>query len=210
MVHTTLTNSPLSLHPPSLCLSTLTPTHNSSIWATTCLCCHHNFLSCPSKKAKSDSSLREKVHPLTLEELKALPHLVRRVSKKGLRGCRAFQVLRGHRVRWVLLDKGSQDCQEHQVPLVYRDTREWENLEYLDSQENLGVLDCLDQKENLVLVVAKDPRGLQGHGGYQAHLDYQALPNQEGRAYQASLGYSENPVRKASLDCLVLKAPKER
>lgn len=135
--------------------------------------------------------------------------MVQRVSGRVLRGFRAPRGLRGHRVQWVFQDKGSRVCQEHQVPLVHRDTPELENLECPEFQENLGVLDYLDQKVNLVQVVAKDPQGLLGLGGCQAHLDSRGFPNQEGRAYQASPEHSESPDRKASLGCLVLKAPKE-
>lgn len=176
----------------------------------TCQYCPHSFPSCLSKRAKSAPSLRAKVHPLTLEELKARLHLVQRVFARGHRGFRAPQGLRDHRVQWVFQDKGSQGYQEQQVPLVHRDTQESENLECLDSQENLGVLDYLDQKVSLVRVGAKGPQGLLGLGGCQVHLDSQGFPNQEGRASLASLGHLENLDRKASLGCLVLRAPRER
>lgn len=136
--------------------------------------------------------------------------MVQREFVRGLRGSQALQGLRGHRVQWDFQDKGSQGYQEHQAPRVHRDTQESENLECLASQENLVDLDYLEQKVNLVRVGAKDPQGLLGLGGYQAHLGCRGYPNQEDRASRASLDPSENPDRKASLGCLVLKAPRER
>lgn len=136
--------------------------------------------------------------------------MVQRVSGRGHREFQAPLGLRGHRVLWVFQDKGSPDYQEHQGNLGHRDTQEMENLECPGSQENLGALDYLEQKVNLVQVVVKDPQGLLALGGCQAHLDSQGYPNQGGKACQGSLEYSESLDKKVSQGCLVLQAPKGR
>lgn len=116
----------------------------------TCQCCLHSFLNYPFKRAKSGCCLKVKVHPLTPEELKAHPHWVQRVSVRALKVFQGLQGLRGLRVQQVFQDKVFQGYQEHQAPLVHKDTQELENLDCLVSQGNQGVLDYLDQKGNLV------------------------------------------------------------
>ncbi|KAK7893354.1 hypothetical protein WMY93_022506 [Mugilogobius chulae] len=176
-----------------------------------CPCFQHSFHSCLCRRAKRGPCPRAKVrpYPLTLEEQKAHP-TCQRVFEKDLRGCQALKGPRGHKALQDCQDKECQVYQDHQGLPGYRDTQGLANLECQEFQANQGLLDYLDRKVNSAQTAIKGPLALLGLRDFLAHLDYLEFLNQGVRGSQANQDHSESQDRKAFLDNLVLKAPKER